>query len=260
MVNRFFKQADGVWVKAFQRQQSSGGLAIGGFGKYRFRGHAQKDFWRWVCSWARAVRYPSDLGFQNDGFVLPELRIVQHIVKAVTPREDFLFDMPAVTLQEQRAERRRTMTERCEQAAQLVANTGKASVSWCHLIEEGRLLEKMIPGAVEVEGEDSDEFKEETFEAFARGEITHLISKPTIAGFGLNWQHCARQIFVGQSWSMERQYQAMRRSYRFGQDKPVHIHFITPSTLGDVRVRVREKFAAHETMKIEMKEAAQQLT
>jgi hypothetical protein len=195
--------------------------------KWRLKKHAAKHaFWQWICTWARAVQKPSDLGFPNEGYDLPPLRTVEHIIRARTANPDFLFDMPAVGLDEQRKERRRTINERCETAAALVNGTGKPFVSWCHLNEEGHLLEKLIPDAVEVEGSDSDEFKEETFEAFAAGQIRGIVSKPSIAGFGLNWQHCAHQTFFP-SHSFEQWYQSVRRCWRFGQKNPVTIDVIS---------------------------------
>jgi len=216
MVNRFFKKATKTTSRGDEFRA----------GLYRFRGHAEHDFWRWICSWARAVRKPSDLGFLDDDYQLPELITVEHIIKARTSNPDFLFDMPAIGLQEQRSERRRTINERCEQAAALVADTGKPAVAWCHLNGEGHMLEKMIPDAVEVEGNDTDEFKEETFEAFAAGQIRVLVSKPVIAGFGLNWQHCAHQTFFP-SHSFEQFYQAVRRCWRFGQKESVKVDVIS---------------------------------
>jgi hypothetical protein len=230
MVNRFFKKAESTTSRSDEFRA----------GVYRFRGHAERDFWRWVCSWARAVRQPSDLGFTNDGYVLPPLDTVEHIVHASTPRHDMLFDMPAITLQEQRDERRRTITERCEMVASLVANTRKPAVAWCHLNEEGHRLEKLIPGAVEVDGADSDDFKEESFEAFARGEIRVLISKPVIAGFGLNWQHCAHQTFFP-SHSFEQWYQAIRRCWRFGQKHSVRVDVVSSQGEAGVLSNLRRK-------------------
>ncbi len=195
--------------------------------KWRLKKHAAKHiFWRWVSTWARAVRKPSDVGGSNNGFQLPKLTTVEHIVRATTPNPDWLFDMPAIGLTEQRTERRRTIDERCEKAADLVANTRKPAVCWCHLNDEGHLLEKLIPGAVEVEGSDADEFKEEAFESFEKGETRVIISKPTIAGFGLNWQHCAHQTFFP-SHSFEQWYQAIRRCWRFGQKMPVTVDVIS---------------------------------
>lgn len=230
MLSRFFKKAEQTMSR---REEFRSGL-------YRFRGHAQTDFWRWICSWARAVRKPSDLGFPDRGYVLPALRTVEHILTARTKNPDFLFDMPSVGLAEQRSERRRTITERCEMAAALVADTGKSAVAWCHLKEEGHLLEKLIPGAVEVEGNDADEFKEECFEAFASGQIRVLVSKPVIAGFGLNWQHCAHQTFFP-SHSFEQWYQAIRRCWRFGQTHPVHVDVIASEGEAGVLANLNRK-------------------
>lgn len=233
MINRFFKKSEKTATRSEEYRS----------GLYRFRGHAAHDFWRWVCSWARALRQPSDLGFPNDDYRLPELITVEHIVKARTANPDF----PAHGLAEQRAERRRTIHERCEMAAALVADTGKPSVAWCHLNEEGHLLEKLIPGAVEIEGNDSDEFKEETFEAFAAGQIRVLVSKPVIAGFGLNWQHCAHQSFFP-SHSFEQFYQAIRRSWRFGQKQTVRVDVITSEGEAGVMANLKRKEAQAESM------------
>jgi hypothetical protein len=195
--------------------------------KWRLKKHAAKHlFWQWMCTWARAVRKPSDLGFEDGGFNLPELTTVEHIVCAKTPNPEFLFDMPAIGLDEQRKERRRTIDERCNMAAELVNATNKPAVVWCHLNNEGDMLEKLIPDAAQISGSDSDEFKEETFEAFAAGKLRVLVTKPKIGAWGLNWQHCAHQTFFP-SHSFEQWYQAIRRSWRFGQAKPVRIDVIS---------------------------------
>jgi hypothetical protein len=230
MLNRFFKKAEKTTSRSDEFRS----------GVYRFRGHAQHDFWRWVCSWARAIRKPSDIGFPDETYKLPELRCAEHIVTARTRNPDFLFDMPAIGLQEQRGERRRTITERCELAASLIGNTGKPAVAWCHLNDEGNMLEKMIPGAVEVDGSDPDEFKEETFEAFAAGQIRVLVSKPVIAGFGLNWQHCAHQTFFP-SHSFEQWYQAIRRCWRFGQKQDVRVDVISSEGEAGVLANLNRK-------------------
>jgi hypothetical protein len=172
---------------------------------------------------------------------------VEHIIKARTANPDFLFDMPAVGLAEQRSERRRTILERCEMAAEIISNTGKPAVAWCHLNEEGHMLEKMIDGSVEVEGNDSDEFKEEKFEAFASGQIRVLVSKPVIAGFGLNWQHCAHQTFFP-SHSFEQWYQSIRRCWRFGQKSPVKIDVISSEGEAGVLSNMNRKAAQSEQM------------
>lgn len=216
--------------------------------KWRLKKHAEAHlFWRWVCGWARAVRTPSDLGFSDDGYILPPLNCIEHIVSAAQPRADLLFDMPAVTLDEQRDERRRTINERCELAASFACAHDKATVSWCHLNAEGDLLESLIPGAVQISGADADEFKEEMFMAFSSGQITKLVSKPTIAGFGLNWQHCSHQTFFP-SHSFEQWYQAMRRSWRFGQMNPVTIDVIASEGERGVLANMNRKAAQASIM------------
>ena len=185
MLGKFFKKAEATISRKDENRS----------GVYRFRGHAEKDFWRWVCSWARACRKPSDLGFSDGVLKLPELITREHIIKASTAADGMLFDMPAVTLEEQRSERRRTIKERCEMAAQCVDGFSGPAVLWCHLNGEADILERVTDGAVQVSGDDPDEEKEEKFAAFESGQITRLVTKPTIAGFGLNWQHCNRQTF-----------------------------------------------------------------
>jgi hypothetical protein len=195
-------------------------------GVWRFKGHAEEHFFRWVCSWARAVRKPSDIGFSDEGFDLPELITRETTVINESPLDGFLFTMPAVGLSEQRKERRITIEKRCEQAAKVANAHDGATVSWCQLNDEGDELARMIPGAVQVSGSDSMEFKEEAFTGFAKGQFTKLVTKPDIAGFGLNWQHCHHQTFFP-SHSFEQLYQAIRRSWRFGQKHPVTIDLIT---------------------------------
>lgn len=200
---------------------------------YRFKGHAEVPFWQWVCSWARAMRKPSDYGFSDDGFRLPPMEIREIVVPCSRPLNGMLFVMPAEGLHEQREERRLTMQQRCERVAELVNGTGKPAVVWCHLNPEGELLEKMIPDGMEVAGRHKEEIKEERLAAFASGELRVLITKSKIAGFGLNWQHCAHAVtFPSHSW--EQFYQATRRLYRFGQQNEVHIDIVT--TEGEERV------------------------
>lgn len=193
--------------------------------KWRFKGHAETPFWRWVCSWARAIRRPSDLGFADDRFILPELIEKEYLVTALKLAEGMLFPLPAVGLKEQRDERRRTIEERCEKVSELV-NTKRPALVWCHLNPEGDLLEHSIPGAVQVSGKDSDEAKEEKFLAFTSGQIRVLVTKPKIGAWGLNFQHCNHVTFFP-SHSFEQYYQGVRRCWRFGQDKPVTVDIVT---------------------------------
>jgi hypothetical protein len=188
------------------------------------KGHGKKRFWEWMCSWARFVRKPSDIGFSDDGFVLPELITRQHEVKSPKVGDGF-GNMPAITLDEQREERRLTLKERCELAARLTEDR-KHSVMWCHLNPEGDLLERITQGAVQVSGRDSDEEKEEKLSAFSDGQIRVLVTKPRIGGFGLNWQHC-NHMTLFPSHSFEQAYQCVRRCWRFGQREKVTVDTVT---------------------------------
>jgi hypothetical protein len=214
--------------------------------KWRFKGHSEEAFWRWVCSWARALRRPSDLGFADDGFTLPPIEQHEHCVQARQLAEGMLFSMPAVTLQEQRDERRRTIAERCEQVARLVDHTDPALV-WCHLNEEGDMLARMIPGAVQVSGKDSDEDKEEKLTAFARGQTRVLVTKPKIGAWGLNFQHCAHVTFFP-SHSFEQFYQGVRRCWRFGQKRTVRVDVVTTEGERGVLANLKRKAAAADEM------------
>jgi hypothetical protein len=197
--------------------------------QWRFKGHAETPFFRWVCGWARPCRKPSDLGFEDiirlaSGdtvrFKLPPLVENVHVVSTRTLRDGDLFPLPAKNRNEELEECRRTLPERCEMAAELVANTGKPFVIWCQLNPEGDRLEKLIPDALQVSGSDSDEAKEEAYEAFAKGQSRGLISKQKIGGWGLNWQHCPHVLeFASHSW--EAHYQGVRRCWRFGQKETV---------------------------------------
>lgn len=214
--------------------------------KWRFKKHAERDFWRWVCSWARAIRRPSDMGFSDDGFDLPELIERETIIKARTPREDMLFDLPAIGLAEQREERRRTLEERCEAATALVQDSGEPAVMWCHLNAEADRLSEIVRDAEQVSGAHSDDEKEARFLAFSRGDLRVLVIKPKIAAFGMNWQHCAHQTFFP-SHSYEQYYQGVRRSWRFGQRRPVTIDLITSEgEAGVLRNLQRKSLAADE--------------
>lgn len=246
MLAMFFKNAQNSLHPSVYRQRGQDFARLDEGAKWRFRGHAERDFWRWVCSWARAVRKPSDLGFSDDGFTLPKLVTCEHIVKAAKARTDMLFDLPAIGLKEQREERRRTIEERCELAASLVSDTGAPAVMWCHLNDEGDALEKAVSGAVQISGKDSDERKEEVFESFASGQIRVLVSKPVIACFGLNWQHCSHQTFFP-SHSFEQWYQAIRRCWRYGQKNAVRVDVISSEGEAGVLNNLNRKaFAAQE--------------
>lgn len=191
---------------------------------WRLKGHAETPFWRWVSSWARAIRRPSDYGFSNERHHLPELIQRTTLVEANRPADGTLFDLPARGLREEREENRRTLVERCEAAASAVGDAEHA-VLWCHLNDESKLLAKLT-GGVEVAGSDSPEEKEGKLAAFSRGEIRHLVTKPSIGAWGLNWQHCHRMTYFP-SHSYEQLYQATRRLWRFGQTRDVTVDIIT---------------------------------
>lgn len=232
-------------TKFFRKETSKDHLGWGRT-QYVMRTHAERDFWRWVCSWAVAVRRPSDLGYDDSRFVLPELTTAEHVVSPRKSKPGVLYDTAAVTVQEQSEERRRTLPERCEKAAELL-NHESPGVAWCHLNEEGDALTRMIRGAVQVSGSDPDERKEEVFEAFAAGQIRVLVSKPKIAGFGLNWQHCSHQTFFP-SHSFEQWYQAVRRSWRFGQKRVVRVDMVTSPGEAGVLANLKRKTAQTDKM------------
>jgi hypothetical protein len=193
--------------------------------KYVLKGHAVSDFWRWVCSWARAVRKPSDLGYNDDRFILPELVEREHILQCTIPLPGELFVKKALTLDDQREERRLTLKERSEKVLELCANH-PVSVIWCHYNYEGDYLEKILPDSVQISGSDSDENKEAKFIDFAEGNIPNLVIKPKIGAFGLNWQHANHMTFFP-SHSYEQYYQGVRRMWRFGQQRKVYVDLIT---------------------------------
>lgn len=216
MLNRFFKN---------DLNNSASGRMRGEVIKWRLKGHAERPFWRWVCSWARACRKPSDLGFANDGFDLPPLVEREHIVEARTLPDGSLFALPAQGLAEQREERRRTIAERCERAAYIANQTTEPVMLWCHLNDEGDMLESMIPDAVQVSGSDSDDKKEDRLIGFAKGKYRVIITKPKIGAWGLNYQHCNRVVYFP-SHSFEQYYQSIRRCWRFGQKREVEVDVI----------------------------------
>ena len=215
MLNRFFKN---------DQNNSATRRMYGEAPKWRFKGHAELPFWRWVCSWARAMRKPSDLGFDDAEYVLPSLIEREHLIESAFRPDGMLFETPAVTLPEQREEQKATIKERCAKVAELV-NHDQPALVWCHLDEEADTLERMIPGAVQVSGKNRDEVKEERFLAFSDKQIRVLITKPKIGALGLNFQHCAHVTYFP-SHSYESYYQAVRRCWRFGQKNEVRVDVI----------------------------------
>jgi superfamily II DNA or RNA helicase len=209
--------------------------------KWRLKGHAEAEFWRWLCSWAVMIRKPSDLGYDDGAFKLPEMVMHESTVKVENPGQEFLFPMEAQTLQERLRERRNTVEERVADCAAIVNATSEPFLVWCNLNDESERLTKAIPGAVQVKGSDLQAHKEKAMLDFSNGDIRVLVSKPSICGYGMNWQHCSNMAFVGLSDSYEQFYQAVRRCWRFGQTKTVNVHVITAETEGAVVANIKRK-------------------
>ena len=226
-------------ITTFFKQETSKDRHGWGRTKYRFRGHAQGPFWAWVCSWARSIQKPEDLGFDGSRFKLPPLNENEYIIKARTAREGWLFDLGAADMQEEREERRRTISERVEKAAELVNPTGQ-TIIWCELNEEGKALAKAIPNSVEVHGGMTDEEKEQSLIGFANGTIQNLIIKPKIGAWGLNFQNC-NNVIVFPSHSFEQYYQAVRRCWRFGQTSKVDVHIIATEGQSGIMKNLKRK-------------------
>lgn len=220
--------------------------------KWRLKGHAESEFWRWVASWAVMIRKPSDLGYDDGGFILPEMKIIHHVVKKGEAPEGFLFPVEALTLQERQQERKSTVEVRAEMAARVAMESEGQCIVWCNLNNESRAATSMIDGAVEVKGADTPDHKEQSMMAFADGKIKCLVSKPTICGLGMNFQSCNSMVFLGLSDSYEQFYQAVRRCWRFGQKKPVTVHIVTAETEGAVVKNIERKEQDANLMAMEM--------
>ena len=220
--------------------------------KWRLKGHAEKEYWAWVASWAVMITKPSDLGYSDDGFKLPKLNIEQITVNSDTPSDGFLFAMPAKTLQERQGARKATTLDRVKKCADMVNISTDTWLIWCNLNDESELLRKSIPGSVEVKGSDKDDFKKKALLDFANGDIRVLISKPKIAGLGMNFQVCHKMAFVGLSDSYEQYYQSVRRCWRFGQKNDVDAFIITSDLEGEVVRNIEHKEEVAKNMTMEM--------
>lgn len=211
--------------------------------KWRLRKHAVTDFWAWVSSWAVCVSKPSDVGGDDTGFDLPPLKVQRHIVHADSDDvpAGMLFNTSGLSATTVHEEKRLTNSSRCRKAAELVNSSGGSWIVWCDTNYEADLLAELIPDAVEVRGSDSDKAKESKLSGFTDGEHRVIISKPTIAGFGMNWQHCRQMVFAGLSYSFEQYYQAVRRCYRFGQKETVDVHLVIADTETAIQSAVARK-------------------
>ncbi len=223
--------------------------------QWRLKGHAQEAFWQWVCSWAVMIRKPSDLGYDDGAFVLPELRTHEHVVAAdasIAKNAGQLFAMDARSLEDQRAARKSSLPLRVAECARIVNSTPGQWLVWCELNTEGDLLEKSITGSLQVSGADSSDQKVAAVDAFCSGKARVLISKPSIFGMGLNLQHCHQVAFVGLSNSYEQFYQAVRRCWRFGQTQAVECHLVSSDAEGAVMANIQRKEADAVRMAEEM--------
>jgi len=257
MLKRFFVYCDDKKQKKEQRLQNIaekehnyyGKLSfrvVQSIGQWRLKNHAMIPFWRWVSSWGRACRMPSDLGFENNGFDLPKLTENNHVISSESPPDGYLLTVPAFGLSEEREERKRNLNKRCEYVSNLVSHNDPA-VIWCHYNPEGELLNKLIPDSKEIAGRTPDDEKEEIYESFANGQLNKLIIKPKIGAWGLNWQHC-NHVVTFASHSYEQYYQSIRRCWRFGQKRPVTVDVV--ATEGEVRVMNNMKRKANQADKM----------
>jgi hypothetical protein len=215
--------------------------------KWRLKGHAVKRFYEFVRQWSIMLSRPSDIGFDDTGYDLPAINYIEHQI--ATPHKGIsLFNDMAVSATEFNKELKRTLSQRMERTADIVNSSSDSFIIWIKQDEEGRALRKLIPDAIEVTGSDSREYKEEMLLGFAEGNFKRLITKQSIAGFGLNYQNCHNQIFPSLDFSFEKLYQAIRRSYRFGQKHDVNIHLITTDTMRNVKESIRRKQQQFEEM------------
>lgn len=215
--------------------------------KWRLKGHAENKYWEWVASWAVLLQKPSDLGYEDGKYNLPPLNMYEVIVE-VEPAEGQLIPTFAQTLQERREARRNSLKERVGKAIELANSTDEQFLVWCDLNVESEMLTKGINGAVEVKGSDKPEHKEKAMLDFADGKIRALVTKPQIAGFGMNWQSCRNMVFVGLSDSFEQVFQAIRRCWRFGQGKEVNVYIVISEQEGAVLENIKRKEVDFEKM------------
>jgi hypothetical protein len=212
----------------------------GDTGKWRLKGHGKVKFWEWMATWAICIRNPSDIGFDGSRYELPPLNIIEHVVSGGELDDGQLFAVTAQTLSERRQAKRNSMDERIDLAKQIANSIDGPVITWCHMNEEGDLLEKTISGSRQVKGSMTDEAKEDVLQSFGKGELRTLITKPKIGCWGLNWQHCS-DVFTFPSHSFEQYYQAVRRCWRFGQKRPVTVNIIATEGEAGVAKNLRRK-------------------
>lgn len=228
----------------------------GNTSQWRLKGHAESKFFEWVASWACCLTNPSDLDYNGGNFILPELR-VHEIITMSNELEDtdgqmMLIPPTSQSLNERRAARRNSLADRVKAAANIANSFSGQVLVWCDLNSESESLAESIHGAVEVRGSHSPEYKETAMNGFSNGDVRVLVSKPSIAGWGMNWQQCNKMIFVGLSDSFEAYYQAVRRCWRFGQTKPVDVYIVISDAEGCVKQNIERKQADAQRMTSEL--------
>ena len=244
-------EALSIWFIADQTQS----------GKYRLKKHAERDFWQWVSSWAVCISKPSDIGYSDDGYILPELHENDVIVNSSTALTAFTdiarkVDTSATGYHK---ERRRTLEARCQKTAEYANDKNNQYVVWCGMNDEADKLRKLIPDAVEIRGSDKAEKKESAAMGFVAGNVRVLISKPSIFGYGLNFQNCHNSLFCGMDYSFENYYQAVRRFYRFGQKHEVNIWRVLGDTEKNILDAINRKASMKEQMQHSMADAVREL-
>ena len=223
----------------------------GDTGTWRLKGWGASKFWEWMGTWSVVLRNPADLGFDGAKYILPDPVYFEHVVE--TDQTGDLFSKPAVTMAERRQAQRSSIEDRCQALADTVnSQPNEPWLIWCHLNDEAKLLQSLIPGSVNVQGSDSAEVKTQGMMDFTHGKIRVLISKPKICGFGMNWQHCARMAFVGMDDSFEKFYQAVRRCYRFGQKRNVEVHIFSAANEGQIIANIKRKESQHHELSANM--------
>jgi hypothetical protein len=230
---------------------------------WRLKGHAEDEFWKWMASWSCMLQHPRDIGYDTAGYDLPPLNQIQHIVDVeykACMETGMLFPMQAQTMGERLKARRATIAERVGKAAEIANSSNECFVIWCNLNDESKQIAALISGAVEVSGSDSETQKEDKLDRFSNGDIRVLVTKPSICGAGMNWQHCHNTIFVGLNDSFEQVFQATRRFWRFGQKNPVNVHFIASEIEGAVVANIRRKESQAEHMMQKMVQHMADLT
>lgn len=228
----------------------------GNTSKWRLKGHAETKFFEWIASWACCMTSPSDLGFNSDGYILPPLNIEEIIVESGSLENDsgqmMLLPDVSMSLNDRRTARRNSLEKRAAAAANIANASDEQFLVWCDLNDESKLLSRLVDGAVEVTGSMSNEEKENAMLGFTSGRYRCLVSKPSIAGWGMNWQQCHNVIFVGLSDSFEAFYQAVRRCYRFGQTRPVNVQIVISDAEGCVRDNIERKRSDADRMTREL--------